>query len=114
MADLISRAEACECIGKMIHEHREKGDYALADGMILVRRYGIKCLPAVDAVLVVRCRDCKHRPTDNRYMDDMTGFAIEFPDGKCPCQCDDGWYNWYPDDDWFCANGERRDDDAAD
>lgn len=57
-----------------------------------------------DRVNVVRCRDCKHRPT-------YTGFVITFPDECCPCQCDDAWYNWYPGDDWFCANGERRDDD---
>ena len=54
--DLISRAEACECIGKMIHEYREKGEHALADGMILACRYGIKCLPAVDAMPVVHGR----------------------------------------------------------
>lgn len=65
----------------------------------------------LDMVHVVSCRDCKHRPTDNRDMDDMTGFAIEFPDEKCPCQCNDGWYNWYPGDDWFCANGERKEDE---
>lgn len=56
MNDLISRAAARECIGKMIHEYREKGEYALADGMILARRYGIKCLPAVDAAPVVHGR----------------------------------------------------------
>lgn len=56
MADLISREAACECIGKMIHEYREKDEYDLADGMILARRYGIKCLPAVDAVPVVHAR----------------------------------------------------------
>ena len=75
MADLISRAAACECIGKMIHEYREKGEDDLADGMILARRYGIKRLPAVDAVPVVhgrweyfhcvgcgryRCSECSH------------------------------------------------------
>ena len=54
---------------------------------------------------VVRCKDCKHRPI---MPDDHTnGFDLEFPDGKCPCQCDDGWYSWYPSDDWFCADGER-------
>ena len=63
---------------------------------------------------LVMCKNCKHRPTDNRGADDMTGFAIEFPDECCPCQCEDGWYNRYPHDSWFCANGERRDDDAAD
>ena len=77
MADLISRAAACECIGKMIHEYREKGEHALADGMILARRYGIKRLPAVDAAPVVygrwqiresgpgeiecKCSVCKYR-----------------------------------------------------
>ena len=57
-----------------------------------------------DRVEVVRCRDCKHRPTRRE------GFAITFPDYRCPCQCEDCWYNWYPDDNWFCANGERRED----
>lgn len=52
MDDLISRAAVCECLGKMIHEYREKGENDLADGMILARRYGIKCLPAVDAIPV--------------------------------------------------------------
>ena len=55
---------------------------------------------------IVRCKDCKHRPT---MPDDHTdGFDLDFPDGKCPCQCDDGWYSWYPSDNWFCANGERK------
>ena len=67
---------------------------------------------AIEAVkaqeLVVRGKDCKHRTIDNRGRDDdLTGFAIEFPDSCCPCKCEDGWYNWYPNDDWYCANGER-------
>lgn len=76
-----------------------------------IRKAPIVLKPNVDAGPVVRCRDCKHRPTDNRGRDDdLTGFAIEFPDSRCPCQCEDGWYNWYPADDWFCGNGERRDE----
>lgn len=55
---------------------------------------------------LVRCKDCKHRPI--KPDDYENGFDLEFPDGKCPCQCDDGWYSWYPKDDWFCADGERR------
>lgn len=50
MPDLISRKAACECMGQMIHEYREKGEDGLADGIILARRYGIKRLPAVDTV----------------------------------------------------------------
>lgn len=51
--DLISRAAACNAISKMIHEYRENGEDAVADGMILAMRYGIKQMPAVDAVPVV-------------------------------------------------------------
>lgn len=68
---------------------------------------------SLDMVHVVRCEDCKHRPIDHREeYNDMTGFSLEFPDNCCPCQSEDGWYNWYPDDDWFCGNGERRDEGA--
>lgn len=57
---------------------------------------------------IVLCKDCKHRPVDS---EDTQGFGVEFPDEKCPCQCEDGWYNWRPDDEWFCANVERRTDE---
>ena len=55
---------------------------------------------------VVRCKDCKHRPTMPE--DGKEVFDLEFPDDACPLQCGDPWYNREPDDDWFCANGERR------
>lgn len=56
---------------------------------------------------LVRCKDCKHRPIDtggHNYGQDLL-----FPDGDfvCPCRCDDQWYSWMPENDWFCANGER-------
>lgn len=54
---------------------------------------------------IVRCRDCKHRPIQTEP--GKEGFTLEFPDYICPCQCDDGFYSWYPKDDWFCHNGER-------
>jgi hypothetical protein len=57
--------------------------------------------------VVVRCKDCKHRPI--KPNDYENGFDLEFPDNKCPCQNgDDGWYSWYPADNWYCAEGERR------
>ena len=57
---------------------------------------------------MVRCKDCVHRPsTEGRTY--YTGFDLRFPDNGCPCQCEpDGFYSWMPDDDWFCANGERK------
>ncbi len=56
---------------------------------------------------IIRCKNCKHRP--KRLEEGKgEGFNLEFPDYKCPCQCDDGWYNWMPDDNWFCATAERK------
>ena len=61
-------------------------------------------------VQVVRCKDCKHRPKEPDFKSFENGFDIEFPEGsKCPCQCSgDKYYSWYPEDDWYCAEGERR------
>lgn len=69
----------------------------------------VDSMPTVDAVEVVRCKDCKHKPTGSGVNHD-----IEFPeqDYRCPCSCEDDWYSWMPDDDWFCANGERREDET--
>lgn len=69
-------------------------------------------LPTVDAVPVVRCKDCKYRPIDTGTH--QYGHELEFPNEyKCPCQCGDNWYSWMPDGEWFCANGERRTDEQT-
>lgn len=65
--------------------------------------------PSVDAVEVVRCKDCKYRPISYGDEHDLC-FPEEY---HCPCQCDDNWYSWMPKDDFFCARGERRDDHDA-
>ena len=58
---------------------------------------------------LIRCKDCKHRPKKPDWETYEDGGDIEFPDEKCPCQCSsDRYYSWYPDDDWFCAEGERK------
>ena len=60
--------------------------------------------------VVVRCKECKHRPKKPDWETYEDGGDIEFPDGKCPCQCSsDRYYSWYPNDNWFCADGERKD-----
>jgi len=60
----------------------------------------------VDAVPVIRCKDCKHRPIGGQaHLHNLV-----FPDEACPCNCvDDPWYSWMPRDEWFCANGARMD-----
>ena len=52
--------------------------------------------PTVDAVEVVRCKDCKHRE-----------------DGVCTLESvyDYPWY--YTNDDDFCSHGERRTDNEV-
>lgn len=67
--------------------------------------------PTIDAVEVVRCKDCKHRPIkgDGNIVyapNDIDGWD----DDTCPCLCDDCYYNWMPEDDFFCGKGERRED----
>lgn len=48
-------------------------------------------VPAVDTVPVVRCRDCEHAHR-----------------GGCMLTLEGGWNG----DDWYCADGERRENDA--
>ena len=63
---------------------------------------------------IIRCKDCKHKPypSDNYdYNNSDCGFEIIFPDYRCPCRCEDEYYNRIPDDDWFCGNAERRTDE---
>lgn len=71
-------------------------------------------IPAADVVEVVRCKDCKHRPISTIEGEDY-GFSLEPPDDdwRCPClNGDDGWYSWMPEDDFYCADGERRTEDG--
>ena len=68
----------------------------------------IDSFDAHNAPELVRCKDCKHRPTQTEPPKTY-GFSIEFPEGsKCPCECGDGFYSWYPNDDWYCADGEQK------
>lgn len=57
---------------------------------------GIKDIENADIVKVVRCKDCKHRP---EHLDSET---------ICPCVKGETWYSWFPEDDWFCADGESK------
>ena len=60
------------------------------------------------ADMPVHCKDCKYRPIQTEP--GKAGFTLEFPYGyRCPCECEDGYYSWYPDDDWYCKYGERKD-----
>lgn len=55
-------------------------------------------LPTID---IVHCKDCKHNPKKTQ----------NFMDGKCPFCCEDVWYSSTPSDDFYCAYGERIDNE---
>ncbi|MBQ1805677.1 MAG: hypothetical protein II010_07210 [Oscillospiraceae bacterium] len=59
--------------------------------------YNTDCAPTIDAVPVVRCRDCKY------FMEHNDGYG-----GNCNHLDYDGEYEFSVAVDWFCADGERR------
>ena len=99
--------------------------------MIMLMEYGSAvadgdamqvCIKAEPIAELVRCKDCKYRPHLRDAVDEddaeelklghFNGFDLRFPtEWKCPCQVyDDEYYSWFPKDDWFCADGERREE----
>ena len=61
----------------------------------------IRHAPTVDAVVVTRCKDCKHRIY--KHVNDWIGQI-----GGC------GIFDYPMPDDFFCPYGERKDRDDAD
>ena len=91
--DLISRSALLE--GAMAERYeflREKnGNYDhYTDGFEDAMLY-VEDAPAVDAVEVVRCKDCKHTDTDGC--------------GAIYCE---KWDRWEMPEDFFCSYGKRR------
>ena len=73
----------------------------------VIKEFLFSAIP-VDAVEVVRCRDCKHRPHE-----DEDGYVHEpgWGDYTCPYLCEDSYYSRIPEDDFFCKRGEKREDE---
>lgn len=76
MADLIDRQKLLKDIEQ----------YHLSDGKF---QHWVEVQPSVDAVEIVRCRDCKHNPNDTWF--------------ECPIS-----HLSYNEDRW-CWKGERKD-----
>lgn len=68
-----------------------------ADNIPVVFKKDIEALPAADVVEVVRCKDCKHRLERNGKFECIYDTGDPFAQGR---EADI--------DDWFCADGERR------
>lgn len=80
-------------------------DYILCIPLKDVKKH-ILSLPKKDVCDVVRCKDCKHRPYPTEEGKNI-GFSVTAPDDDCPFVCCDGWYTRIPEDDFYCAYGER-------
>ena len=83
MAKYIKLEELMKFPIRLNHYDKEHGNEAFVYGIETVLEYA-ENLPAADAVPVVRCKDCKYFKTRL-------------------CENEDNY------DDWFCADGERKD-----
>lgn len=57
---------------------------------------------------VVRCSDCIHKP----HYDGRKALADDPQDFTCPYLSGDPWESDVPDDDFFCAYGERKQEEG--
>lgn len=64
-------------------------------------RTTVEWSPSVDAVPVVRCRDCRYWDTSW----EPSIFERDNPTYFCVIN------NMFPSGEWFCADGERKDDE---
>lgn len=109
MEDFISRQKAINTLEKR-KDKNAKGDIGRFYNQIIQSDIDhLKELPSAEPE-IIRCKDCKHRPIDTGKDNNPEDF--ECSDDICPCVCADYFYSWMPDDDWFCANGERTDGDS--
>ena len=68
-------------------------------------------LDQCNAIDIVRCKECKHRPVKEDADGENYGFNLIEPtngDERCPCLVEDGWYSWMPKDNFYCGYGERK------
>lgn len=96
--DLISRSALLEAFGEepLVWDSRDREDVQMRNDWLDYTKL-VKEAPAVDAVEVVRCKDCKY------YESTHYGHM---------CKC---WEAWLPttvyfirEDDDFCSYGEKR------
>ena len=105
MDDIISRAAAKRAINE--YKNSMIGLMPLEINRIVDLFQIILKLPAVDAVSVVRCKDCKYGEQEtNGFEEDM----VMCQNKQNPI----GYEDWLMPPEFFCADGERRDEDAAD
>ena len=71
-SDLIRKADVQKIL-KALYDNRQYSDVT---STLFVAMENIHDLPTVDAVEVVRCKDCKYRDPENGHCDHYMGTAI--------------------------------------
>ena len=84
--ELITKTQAIDALVKVFQDQEGGGLFPA------VFREAIEQVPTIKAVPVVRCKDCKWRHDDSSTI-------------YLPCM------TWYPENNFFCAYGERRTDE---
>ena len=105
MADLISRQAAIDAVKKLTKWYYETYHETRPTSVAVIEE--LMDLPSAQPE-IIRCRECKHRPKFVEPEDEDDRGYLLFPDNKCPCRCEDEWYNWMPRKDWYCGNAERE------
>lgn len=104
--DYVSKAVAINKIMENI-VHQDSHDVNLHNIGLRKAMSAIDSLPAADVVEVVRCRDCKYRIVNEHY--GKKGYLKL----KAMCDLDTGdpfeLGRHATDDNWYCADGERKD-----
>ena len=113
--DLIRREDAVRTLNERYEKAHEYAISVLANGavfqgieLVKAAMHVIEKVPAVDAVEVVRCKDCKHSrerdKDEQRYLIDGVLICTSI-DATDDC-CNAVW------PDHYCSYGERREEDA--
>lgn len=101
MSDLISRQDAIDALVEMYCKSDEDGYVWIIRGDACLR---IDALPSVDAVEVVRCKDCRwwDKREESNY-----GYCHAAKHGYYSRNWEISIYRTYSED-FFCADGERK------
>ena len=110
--DLISRSALLEAFGEepFVWDSRDREDVQMHNDWLDYTKL-VKEAPAVDAVEVVRCKNCKHYHEKEGWCDKHSHFIGSEGEACHPWESSD-WKMFDPTD--FCSYGERRADDATD
>lgn len=108
MSELIDREAVVDMLQRLAYDDWNQGVCTSWANAYSECADMVEGIPSVDAVEVVRCKDCKHRWVNEHYGE--KGYMKI----KAMCSLDTGdpfelGRNAY-DDDWYCADGERKDE----